>query len=100
MEGYNIKIYPSAQDDFRYIAEHLGTLPPGTAALYYDAIAEAFGTLLNTPDAQPLARDTQLRLRGYRTLPVKEYIAFFVINRNTIELRRILFARRQYEGLY
>jgi hypothetical protein len=51
------------------------------------------------PERCPLAKDTQLRMRGYRTLLVKNYIVFYVINGKTVEVRRILFARRQYEEL-
>ena len=99
MEQYKVKIFPTAQSDLRDIAEYLNTLSPDAAIRYYDLIIEKVGTLTTMPERCPLAKDTQLRLRGYRTLLVKNYIVFYVINGKTVEIRRILYARRQYEGL-
>ena len=99
MEGYKVKIFPTAQEDMRDIADYLNTLSHDAAIRYYDLIIEKVGTLTTMPERCPLAKDTQLRMRGYRTLLVENYIVFYVINGKTVEIRRILFARRQYDGL-
>ena len=99
MEQYKVKIFPAAQSDLRDIADYLNTLSPDAAIRYYDLIIEKAGSLATTPERCPPAKDTQLRLRGYRTLLVKNYIVFYVINKETVEIRRILYARRQFEGL-
>ena len=99
VEKYNIKIFPTAQSDLRDIVDYLNTLSSDVAIRYYDLIIEKVGTLVTMPERYPLAKDTQLRLRGYRTLLIKNYIVFYVINKSTVEIRRILYARRQYEGL-
>jgi len=100
MEEFNVKVFPAAQNDFLDIVEHLETLSPEAAAQYFELFMEKTGTLAKTPERCPLARDTQLRLRGYRMLPIENYIIFYVINGKTVELRRILYARRQYERLF
>ena len=99
MEKYEIKIFPAAQDDLRDIVDYLNTLSPDAAIRYYDLIIEKVGTLTTMPECCPLVKDTQLRLRGYRRLVVKNYIVFYVISGKTVEIRRILYARRQYEAL-
>ena len=99
MEGYEVKIFPSAQQDLREIVDYLNTLSPDAAIRYYDLIIEKVGTLTMVPERCPLVKDVQLRLRGYRMLIVKNYIVFYVINGKTVEIRRILYARRQYETL-
>lgn len=99
MEHYKVKIFPAAQSDLRDIADYLNTLSPETAMQYYDLIIEKVGTLTTMPERCPMARDTQLRLRGYRMLLVKNYIVFYVVNGENVEIRRILYARRQYEGI-
>ena len=99
MERYKVNIFPTAQDDMRDIVDYLNTLSHDVAVRYYDLIIENIGTLTTMPERCPLAKDTQLRMRGYRTLLVKNYIVFYVINGKTVEIRRILFARRQYDGL-
>lgn len=99
MEQYNVKIFPTAQNDLQDIVDYINTLSPDAAIRYYDLIIEKMATLTTMPERCPPAKDTQLRLRGYRTLLVKNYIVFYVINGRTVEIRRILFARRQYEWL-
>ena len=99
MEQYEVKIFPTAQNDLRDIVDYLNTLSPDAALKYYDLIVEQIGTLQMMPMRCALARDTQLRLRGYRLLPVKNYIVFFVVSGNTVEIRRILYSKRQYQDL-
>jgi len=99
MEEYNVVISPAAQNDLLDIVEHLSTLEHDEATKYYELFMDKVGSLKTTPEICPLARDTQLRLRGYRMLPIDNYIVFYVINGNLVELRRILYARRQYERL-
>ena len=99
MEEYEVKIFPVAQDDLRDIVDYLNTLSPDAAIKYYDLIIEKVGTLTTMPERCPLVKDTQLRLRGYRMLVVNNYIVLYVISGKTVEIRRILYARRQYEAL-
>ena len=100
MEEFSVKISPTAQNDFLDIAEHLSTLSDEEAEKYFELFMGKMALLKKTPESCPLARDTQLRLRGYRMMPIENYIVFYVINGRTVELRRILYARRQYERLF
>lgn len=99
MEKYKLKIFPSAQNDLLEIIDYLNTLSPDAAIDYYDLLVEQINSLSTLPMRCPLAKDTQLRLKGYRTLLVKNYIVFYVVNDKTVEIRRILYAKRQYEAL-
>ena len=100
MEEYKVKISPAAQNDFYDIIEHLETLPPEAAIQYFDMFIEKTGLLAKTPESSPLARDTQLRLRGYRMLSIEDYIIFYVVCGKSVGIRRILHTRRQYERLF
>ena len=99
MEQYKIKIFPTAQSDFKDIVSYLNTLSPTAAVRYYDLIVEKIATLQTLPERCTLAKDVQLRLRGYRLLHVENYTVFFVISGDTVEIRRILYAKRQYKEL-
>jgi len=100
MEEYNVIISPAAQSDFHDIMDHLDTLAHDAASKYCELFVEKTSLLSKNPESCPLARDTQLRLRGYRLLPIDNYIVFYVVSGSTVELRRILYARRQYERLF
>ena len=99
MEEYKVIIFPSAQDDLTDIAEILNATSPGEAARYLDLLIETAEPLKTAPESRPLAKDVQFRLRGYRTLPVKNTIIFYSFSGKIVGLRRILFSRPQYEGM-
>jgi len=99
MNDYNVRISSTAQNDFLEIAEHLKMLPPEETSLQFDNIIKKAEVLVTSPDSCPYSRDSQLRLRGYRMLTVDDYIYFFVICERTVIIRRILYAKRQYDRL-
>jgi len=99
MKEHRVILSPVAQNDLLDIKDHLVTLSPEAAVEYYGLFMDKMSVLANAPDSCPLTRDTLLRLRGYRTLPIDNYIVFYVIIGDIVELRRILYARRQYERL-
>ena len=99
MEKYKVRIFPIAQNDMREMVDYINTLSPESALEHYDLVIKKIHGLETMPERCPLCKDVQLRLRGYRTLLVKNYIIFFVLNGNVVEIRRILYFRRQYEKL-
>ena len=99
MEKYDVKISPAAQRDFIAVVEHLDNLPPEEAVQQYELILSETEILIKAPAQCPHARDLQLRLRGYRILTVGDYLIFFAICGKSVEIRRILHAKRQYERL-
>ena len=99
MNDYNVRISPTAQNDFLEIAEYVKTFSPEDASQQFDSIVKKAEVLVTSPDSCPYARDSQLRLRGYRMLTIDDYIYFFVISERTVIIRRILYAKRQYDRL-
>lgn len=97
MEKYKIKIYPKAQKDLKNIVEYLNTLSQQAALRYYDLLIESIASLKAMPLRCPYAKDPQLKLKGYRSLLVENYIVFYCINKDTVQIRRILYAKMQYE---
>jgi len=100
MDEYSVILSPCAQSDFFDVAEHMDNLLPEIAAQSFETFVRTVASLEKSPNNYPLAKDSQLRLRGYRLLPIDKYVVFYVINGNVVEIRRILYARRQYERLF
>jgi len=96
MQEYEVKIIPAAQHDALSITGHLSTLEHDEASNYYDELIQRVSILKTLPYSCPTARDAQLRYRGYRTLVVSDFVFFFVINGNTVEIRRIIQSKRHY----
>jgi toxin ParE1/3/4 len=99
MGRYKVRILPAAQEDMAEIVDYLNTLSPQSALRYYDMLVEKIESLSNMPERCAMARDAQLHLRGYRFMVVGNYLVFFLIVGETVQVRRILYGRRQYESL-
>ena len=99
MEKYNVLLYPTAKQDFLEIIDYLNTLSPEAALRYYDLLTEEISSLSHMPERCPHPRDLALAAKGYRYLIVKDYLVFYVISGNTVQIRRILYGRRDYQSL-
>ncbi|GBF33636.1 hypothetical protein DCCM_2742 [Desulfocucumis palustris] len=99
MENYKLLIFPSAKLDLQDIVDYVNGLSPEAALKLYDEIVEGIGSLSQMPERCPLLKSPVLRVKSYRVLIVHKYLVFYVVNGNWVEIRRILYGRRQYEFL-
>ncbi len=99
METYKIKIFPTAKQDLEEVIGYLNTLSPDAASKYYDLLVEEIASLSKMPERCPKPKDLALAVKGYRYLIVKNYLVFYVIIGDTVQIRRILYARRDYRAL-
>ena len=99
METYKIKIFPTAKQDLEEVIGYLNTLSPDAASKYYDLLVEEIASLSKMPERCPKPKDLALAVKGYRYLIVKNYLVFYVIIGDTVQSRRILYARRDYSAL-
>jgi len=99
MGKYKIRIYSYAKTDLKDIVSYLNTLSPQAAIRYYDLIVEKIGSLSEMPERCSFARDVALKAKGYRYLIAENYLVFFVIKSDTVQIRRIIYGRRNYEWL-
>ncbi|MGI5880278.1 MAG: type II toxin-antitoxin system RelE/ParE family toxin [Syntrophomonadaceae bacterium] len=100
MGKYKVKIYPAAKRDLNDIVNYLNTLSPKAAIRYYDLLVDKIGSLVEMPERCPFVRDVALKAKGYRYLIVDSYLVFFAIKGDTVQIRRILYNKRQYEWLF
>ena len=99
MERFKLLIYPMAKQDLQDIVDYVNELSPDAARKLYDEIVEVIGSLAQMPMRCPLMKNSGLRAKGYRILVVHNYLVFYVMNNKTVEIRRILYGRRQYDFL-
>ena len=96
---YEVRIYPSAKQDLLEIIDYLNTLSADTALGYYDLLTEQIQSLERMPERCPVPRNAFLKAKGYRYLIVKNYLVFFVVVEDVVQIRRILYKRRNYLDL-
>ena len=81
---------------FDYIANTL--LSPDAARRTADAVMNAVRGLSDMPERYPLYRDEPWHSRNVRFVPVKNYLAFYVADGDTVTVIRILYAERDVSG--
>ena len=99
METYKIRIFPTAKRDLEDVISYLNTLSPDAALRYYDLLVDEIASLAKMPERCPRPKDLALAAKGYRYLLVKNYLVFYVVAGDTVQIRRILYARRNYQAL-
>lgn len=99
MERYEVRIFPAAQQDLLDVIDYLNTLSKEAARNYYDRLTNDIASLGMMPERCPRPRDLALAAKGYRYLVVGNYLVFYVVSGNIVQIRRILYARRDYQQL-
>ena len=99
MEQYEIRIFPTAKQDLLDVIDYLNTLSRDSALRCYDRLVSEIASLSTMPERCPRPRDLALAAKGYRYLVVGNYLVFYVVAGNTVQIRRILYARRDYKKL-
>ena len=99
MENYDVILYPTAKQDLLDIIDYLNTLSQDAALRYYDLLTEEIASLSKMPKRCPRPKDLALAAKGYRYLIVKDYLVFYVVSGQTVQIRRILYGRRDYQAL-
>ena len=100
MDGpYKVILYPAAERDLLDITDYLNTLSPQAAFRYYDLLTEQIASLETMPKRCPKVRDSLLASKGYRYLIVKDYLVFYIVVEDTVQIHRIFYGRRDYQAL-
>lgn len=99
MERYKVLIFPTAKQDLTDIVEYLNSLSPETALKYYDMLTEGIAGLSTFPFRCPRPKDLALAAKGYRYLLVGNYLVFYMVENRTVQIRRILYAKGNYQAL-
>ena len=99
-QKYKVKLYPTAEQDLADIVEYLNTLSQEAALRYYDLLAEEIAGLSTMPERCPHPRDLALIAKGYRYLIVKDYLVFYIVVGDTVQIHRILYGRRNYQAIF
>lgn len=96
---YKVLIFPLAELDLVETREYYTQVLQTPSTRVFDRFMEIIGQLEENPFIFPLVRDTHLREKGYRLVPIENFLVFYVINGRTVEIRRFLFGGRKYSSI-
>ena len=93
---YELRVLPlfeeKIQEEADYIAFHLRN--PIAAGNFIDAVEAAVYERLKAPEAFEPYRSKKDRKHVYYAIPVKNYLVFYVVIGNVMEVRTLVYSRR------
>lgn len=100
MQHYDVTITQTAETDLREIISYISSQlsAPIAADNMLELFVKAIFGLERMPERHPLVEDGRLQSLGYRILPVKSYIVFYVVDpmAHIVTIERILYGRRDW----
>ncbi|MDD2574438.1 MAG: type II toxin-antitoxin system RelE/ParE family toxin [Bacillota bacterium] len=96
---YQVHYLPSAQKDLKEIFDYVYAENQTAAKSLVNRFDEAISKLETFPDLGIVPRDKRLKSLQYRILIVDNYLVFYVVIENIVEIRRILHGKRKYDFL-
>ncbi|MGE5598410.1 MAG: type II toxin-antitoxin system RelE/ParE family toxin [Bacteroidota bacterium] len=99
MPELKIRYLLIAQKDLLEIMAYIRRDNPAAALDLLDRFDEAVSRLGEFPYLGSVPKDHRLRLLGYRILIVGNYLVFYVVIDDAVEIRRVLHGKRRYEFL-
>jgi addiction module RelE/StbE family toxin len=96
---FKIEYLPIAVRDLDEIFDYILKDNPSAAVGLVDNMETNISKLGDFPELGLVPKDDRLRFMGYRMLFVGEYIVFYVILEEAVEIRRIIHGKRRYSFL-
>lgn len=99
MGKYNVEYLPLAYEDLEDIFAYVVADDPGAAANLLNEIDAAILHLEEFPDMGVTPKNRRLANKGYKMLVVNDYLVFYVVAGDIVEIRRIVSSKRNYTKL-
>ena len=99
MGKYSVEYLSLAYDDLDDIFTYIAADDTGAAAALLDEIDIAILHLEEFPDMGVNIKNRRLANKGYKMLVVNDYLVFYVVDGDVVEIRRIVSSKRNYTKL-
>ena len=101
MEKFKLNVFPMAMLDMDQIFEYIATelCNPTAANGQIDDFENAFEKVRLFPESCPFVCNEYVKDKSLRKLIVNNYIAFYRVKDNEIQVLRVLYGMRNYEKL-
>lgn len=96
---YQLKIFPMARLDMEQIFDYIAVelCNPTAAIEQINDFEKAFENVCTFPESCPYINNEYVKDKSLRKLIVNNYIAFYRIKDNEIQVVRVLYGMRNYE---
>ena len=93
---YKVVVTPSAQKDLTEIKSYFTNVLKTSSNSIFEKFLEQVKILKVHPFTYKVHQDPLLKLVGYRIIPIDNYLIFYVIKSNIVQIHRVLYAKRNY----
>ncbi|WP_405324458.1 type II toxin-antitoxin system RelE/ParE family toxin [Fibrobacter sp.] len=93
---YKVLVYPSAQKDLNEIKNYFSNILKTSSNSVFKKFLEQVQILKEHPLVYPVHQDSLLKLIGYRVIPIDNYLMFYVVKGDSVQIHRVLYAKRNY----
>jgi addiction module RelE/StbE family toxin len=93
---FEIRYLTTAARDLEDIFEYIARDRPAAAASMLEKFDRTISQLASFPELGVIPKDDRLQRIGYRMLIIENYLVFYVIKFQTIQIRRIIHGAKQY----
>ncbi len=99
VKQYVVEYLPAAMEDLDNIFNYIADADPEVAATLILEIDQNVSHLERFPEMGVIPKITRLAKKGYRVLIVGDYLIFYVLLNNLIEIRRVFSGKMNYKKL-
>ena len=99
MPKYQIRITEIAEQELLGIVEYIASDRPVAALQLADDIERSIANLEDFSLLGIVPKNRRIAAKGYKVLIIHDYLVFYVIFAEYIEIRRILSGKRKYTNL-
>lgn len=93
---YQVLIYPSAEKDLLEIQYYFENKLKVSANKLFEKFYLSIDILETNPLIHPLLQDPYLNQLGYRMITIDNFLLFYVIEADEVQIHRFLYGKRNY----
>ncbi len=93
---YNVLIYPTAERDLYEIREYFETMLRTSPVPLFKKFYAQIDILERTPYIYPVVKDAYLQQLGYRMIPIDNFLLFYIVKEDEVQIHRFLYGKRDY----
>jgi addiction module RelE/StbE family toxin len=97
--AYEIRYLPAAQQDLLDIFEYISRDNPEAAEALLAQFDRTLANLTAHPVIGATPKDKRLQRLGYRMVVIGNYLAFYVVKKDVVQIRRVIHSSRNYQRL-
>jgi toxin ParE1/3/4 len=99
-DSLGIRYLATAERDLYDIFAYIMKDSPGVAASLLEDFDRSISLLSRIPVRGVVPKDDRLKKLGYRILILRNYLVFYIVKNESIQIRRILHGARQSSFLF